>query len=136
MRNLLPLLFVVSFLFVASSSLAQEPLAEREARGEYLAHHVAMCVICHSPRDARGQIVRQRAFQGGDIPMASPYEGEDWAFEAPNIAGGATLPRADLVELLMTGQDSTGWSPRPPMPPFRMSQEDAAAVADYLRSLE
>lgn len=134
MRYSILLSLALSFLPV--NSFAQEPLAEREARGEYLTHHVAMCIICHSPRDARGQVIQQRAFQGGDIPLASPYEGEDWAFEAPNIAGGATLSRDELVELLMTGEDSTGWSPRPPMPPFRMSKEDATAVADYLRSLE
>ena len=31
--------------------------------------------------------------------------------------------------------DAKGYVPRPPMPPLRMTQEDAAAVVAYLKSL-
>jgi mono/diheme cytochrome c family protein len=41
----------------------------------------------------------------------------------------------DAERLLQTGKSTRGYVPRPPMPPFRMTQEDAAAVVAYLKSL-
>jgi hypothetical protein len=41
----------------------------------------------------------------------------------------------DAERLLQTGKSARGYVPRPPMPPFRMTQEDAAAVVAYLKSL-
>jgi len=59
-----------------------------------------------------------------------------WAPAAPPIAG---LPRgwgeAALVKLLMTGRGLEGKPLNPPMPPYRMSREDAEAVVAYIRSL-
>lgn len=39
------------------------------------------------------------------------------------------------IRLLTTGITRNGTPPRPPMPPFRLTREDAAAVVAYLRSL-
>src|SRR5438046_9202824 len=36
--------------------------------GKYLAEHVAMCIECHSGRDAQGNIVDSQLFLGGAIP--------------------------------------------------------------------
>ena len=41
----------------------------------------------------------------------------------------------DAVRLLQTGRSAKGYVPRPPMPPFRMTPEDAATVVAYLQSL-
>ena len=49
------------------------------------------------------------------------------------LPGGWT--EADLVTLLTTGKRPRGPAPSRPMPPFRMSQKEAAAVAAYLNSL-
>jgi hypothetical protein len=35
----------------------------------------------------------------------------------------------------MTGRRPSGRVPDPPMPPFRLSREDAEAIVAYLRSL-
>lgn len=118
----------------ASVSTAQDhPLA----RGKYLVMHVAMCVQCHTPRNEQGELDQSRLLQGAPIPLNSPFPSQTWAFEAPKIAG---LPggwsEADLIQLLQTGRSPRGTPPRPPMPPFRMIQEDAAAVAAYLKSLQ
>src|SRR5690606_36491995 len=67
----------------AASTSASSPIA----RGEYLVHHVAMCVQCHSPRDASGQLDRSRLLTGGRIPVRPPWPDQQWAFTAPRIAG-------------------------------------------------
>ncbi len=108
----------------------------RVEHGRYLVNSVAMCVQCHSPRDARGEIERDRLLQGAPIPVRSPFPNQQWAFAAPAIAG---LPGwtngEDVVTLLMTGHRPDGYAPMPPMPPFRLSREDAEDVVAYLRSL-
>lgn len=105
-------------------------------RGEYLVKHVAMCVECHTPRNAQGVLDQSRLLQGAPVPLPSPFPEQPWAFEAPKIAG---LPggwsEANVIHLLRTGEGPRGKSPRPPMPPFRMTQEDAAAIAAYLKAL-
>src|SRR4029078_365258 len=58
-------------------------------RGQYLVTHVAMCIECHSERDAEGNIVQGRQFMGGTIPTR-PAWAVEWAERAPRHAG---LPR-------------------------------------------
>jgi mono/diheme cytochrome c family protein len=118
-------------------SRATAPRAAVE-RGRYLVHDVAMCIYCHTPKDeGDGSLVAHELLAGAPIPFASPYPQRAWSFRAPRIAG---LPggwsEADLVRLLRTGRTPSGREPAAPMPPFRMSEEDARAVAAYLRSLE
>jgi hypothetical protein len=102
----------------------------------YLVHHVAMCIYCHTPKDADGQLDEQQLLHGAPIPVESPFPRVKWAFQAPKIAG---LPggwtEEDLVRFLQTAVTPTGRTPQPPMPPFRMNEEDARSVAAYLGSL-
>ena len=102
----------------------------------YVVHHVAMCIYCHTPKDADGQLDEQQLLQGAPMPVESPFPRVQWAFQAPKIAG---LPGGwtddDLVRFLHTGVTPTGRTAQPPMPPFRMNDEDARAVAAYLQSL-
>lgn len=107
---------------------------ERE-RGRYLVHEVAMCVQCHSPRSADGSLIRHALLEGGRIPVTSPYRDLPWALTAPRLAGIPGWDPDDLVALLQTGARRDGSVPRPPMPPFRMTEADARAVVAYLSSL-
>jgi mono/diheme cytochrome c family protein len=109
--------------------------AEQLQRGQYLVEHVAMCVQCHTPRNAQGELDRTRLLQGAPVPVPAPFPTLQWAFEAPRIAGLPGWLTEDAVRLLQTGRSARGYAPRPPMPPFRMTQEDAAAVVAYLKSL-
>jgi mono/diheme cytochrome c family protein len=119
----------------------QSPAAEPEEgaspaeRGRYLVHHVAMCVICHSPKDGQGRVVESQILRGSPMPVKSPYPRQTWAFRAPALAGLGGFTEADIVTLLQTGSRPNGDVPAPPMPPFRMTKEDAQAVAAYLKSL-
>jgi hypothetical protein len=54
---------------------------------------------------------------------------------APRLAGIPGWDPDDLTTLLETGRRRDGSSPRPPMPPFRMHEDDARAVVAYLSSL-
>lgn len=104
------------------------------SRGDYLVNRIAMCVQCHSPRDARGDLDTTRLFKGAPIPMRSPFSGSIWAVAAPAIAGLPGWSDADATRLLTTGRRLNGYMPKPPMPPFRLSTADAEAVIAYLRS--
>jgi hypothetical protein len=102
-------------------------------RGRYLAHHVAMCVECHSPRNSAGEIIEGQEFTGAQIPFAPPG---GWALRAPRNRG---LPgyTPELAARLLTqgGVDREGRQLRAPMPRFRMTLQDAADVFAYLKSL-
>jgi mono/diheme cytochrome c family protein len=95
-----------------------------------------MCIYCHTPKDEEGQLDDQQLLQGAPMPVESPFPRVKWAFQAPKIAalpGGWT--EDDTARFLQTGVTPTGRTPQPPMPPFRMNDEDARAVAAYLASL-
>lgn len=116
----------------------EEVKAAQIERGRYLANDVALCVVCHTPKDGKGLPIRDQAFHGGVIPAKATYpDMQAFATNAPALgpmAGGAP---EDVAYLLETGiWRPTGKSPKAPMPPFRLSKEDAEAVVAYLRSLQ
>ena len=104
------------------------------ARGEYLTTRVAMCVQCHSGRDRQGEILESEKFKGGAIPFTSPYPGPEWAVKAPALAGLPGFTDAQVIALLTEGRATDRPAPRRPMPPFRMSRQDAEAIVAFLRS--
>jgi mono/diheme cytochrome c family protein len=104
-------------------------------RGEYLVLHVAMCVQCHTPRDQQGRLDETHLLQGAPMPVQSPFPSFSWAFRAPALAGLPGWTAKDAISLLQTGKRPDGSSPKPPMPPFRFTPEDAAAIVAYLESL-
>jgi len=103
--------------------------------GKYLAEHVAMCVECHSGRDAQGNIIESELFLGGAIPVA-PAWANDWANRAPRNRGLPGYTDAEAMRLLTQGAiGRDGRQLRAPMPRFRMTPQDAADVIAFLRSL-
>ena len=104
--------------------------------GRYLVHHVAMCIQCHTPRDAGGHLIMEKLLQGESVPVASPFKEIAWAFHAPHIAGLPGYPHDDAIRLLTTGVTHNGGGTTPPMPPFRMTKADAEDVVAYLVTLK
>ena len=101
--------------------------------GRYLAERVAMCVECHSERDAQGNILEGGKFIGGNIPFVPPA---DWATRVPRNRGLPGYTDAMAMRLLTQGSIGRDGRPlKPPMPRFRMAPQDAADVIAYLRSL-
>lgn len=116
-----------------------QPDPTREAalnRGAYLVEGPGHCAECHSPRDSLGGIIPERRFAGGPDP-----EGKGWV---PNITphedGLASWSANDIAYLLESGftpdYDSVGSSMADVVAnTSRLSAEDRAAIAAYLKSL-
>ena len=118
-----------------------EPAGSPEAqalidRGRYITHDLAMCVQCHSPRDDAGRLLAGEEFHGAPVPAVNTIRGLEWALRAPNIAGLVGFTDEQEIELLTRGHAEGRPAPKPPMPPFRMTREDARAVVAYLRTVD
>jgi mono/diheme cytochrome c family protein len=120
---------------VATVALASDT-AQRE-RGRYIAHDVAMCVQCHTPRDETGALIGGQEFMGASFPVAAPTfipEGA-WCVTTPRIAGLPGFTDDEAVEFFMNGARLGRHQPKWPMPPFHLSRADAEALVAYLRAL-
>jgi cytochrome c553 len=103
-------------------------------RGDYLVNGVVLCGDCHTPRLENMAIDEARRLQGGQLPPSGPPE--VFATYAPPLAGGpANFTEEQFISFLQTGVRPDGSHPRPPMPPYRLNEEDARAVAAYITSL-
>lgn len=103
-------------------------------RGEYLVESVVLCGDCHTPRDESMAPIETRKLQGSPVPPMSPPE--VFASIAPPIAGGpANYTEEQFISFLQTGVRPDGSHARPPMPPYRLNEADARAVAAYITSL-
>jgi mono/diheme cytochrome c family protein len=103
-------------------------------RGAYLVNGVVLCGDCHTPRLPDMSSDASRVLHGADIGESGPPE--IFATYAPALAGGpANYSEEQFISFLQTGERPDGSHPRPPMPPYRLNEEDARAVAAYIRSL-
>lgn len=104
-------------------------------RGRYIVESVAMCERCHTQRDGNGNPDRVHWLMGGPVQTRPTYNDSKWALIEPRFAGSPPGTEDEFIKLLTTGISRTGLPPNPPMPPFRMTREDANAVLAYLKSL-
>lgn len=102
-------------------------------RGRYLVEHVGLCADCHSPRNEKGEFIRELWLMGATLPF-SPFPNAPKPV-APPLAGLPTMNETQAVAFLQTGKRPDGSQPRPPMPPYRLNEADAQAVVAYLKSL-
>src|SRR4051812_46501254 len=115
---------------------AQSAAVGNREHGRYIVEEVAMCAQCHSPRDAEGNIIESQRFHGGPVPVRPPWP-NDWALIAPHNAGLPGYDDALAMRLLTQGAiGRDGRQLRPPMPRFHMSNQDAADVIAYMRSMQ
>lgn len=138
----LPFVLLVFLLTVSHANAQEKPAPAFDSRdlvgrGKYIVEHVAMCAECHTPRDKTGRLIRDEYLNGAPVSVdAPPYPEMKWALKAPAIAGLPGYTKEEGVRLLTQGITSDGRTPNPPMPPFRLSIQDAEAVVAYLKSLE
>jgi len=104
------------------------------ARGKYIVEGLAACGDCHTPRN-NGEIDRSKWLAGAPVFYEPAQRVPGWAISAPRIAGLPPGSDTEVITLLTTGVWRGGQTPRPPMPRFHMTREDAEAVVAYLRSL-
>ncbi len=103
-------------------------------RGRYLVNSVGVCADCHTPRNERGEFVQELWLEGAPLGFA-PTVPMPWAPAAPPIAGLKAMTDEQAKAFLMTGVRPNGTKPLPPMPEYRFSEPDAAAVVAYLRTV-
>jgi mono/diheme cytochrome c family protein len=140
--------FLLPFLLLALSTLAwsQTPARTKQsrngnahassvARGKYIVEGIAMCTQCHTPRTSAGALDTTKWLQGAPLWLRPATSIADWPLNAPRLAGLVPGSDDDMVKLLTTGIWRDGNPPRPPMPQFRLTRQDAEAVVTYLKSL-
>jgi hypothetical protein len=125
-----------AFLVIALANQAreQESIRGNASHGAYLVERALMCIQCHSPREQRGNLIPSQLFMGAPIPVTPPSWATNWALIAPRIAGLPAYTEEDALRLLAQGIARTGAPPRLPMPPFRLSDQDAHDVYTFLMS--
>ncbi len=137
--NRLSLLSVVAITVALSSASAQDKAGAGGQtlveHGRYIVENVAMCELCHTPRDENGNPEKSSWLMGGPAQLRPAYPSPYWALVEPRIGGRPPGTDADFIKLLTTGISRTGRPPNPPMPPFRMTRADAEAVLAYLKTL-
>jgi mono/diheme cytochrome c family protein len=105
------------------------------ARGKYLVESVGLCGDCHTPRNDRGELVKEQWLQGATLDFKPIAPVPVWAEKAPAIAGLPGWEKDAAIRFLMTGVAYNGLPSRPPMPQFRFNVQDAQAIVAYLKSL-
>jgi mono/diheme cytochrome c family protein len=124
-------------LYVDGETLDTTGLDPVHARGAYLVEALGHCQECHTPRNLIGGPIRSRAFSGGPAPNGDG--------RIPNITpdpddGIGDWSEADIVNALETGFtpdfDSLGGTMAEVIGnTARLTPEDRAAIAAYLKSL-
>jgi mono/diheme cytochrome c family protein len=127
------------FLGISAAGLQQTsskpPAATEISRGKYLVEEVAKCQECHTPRNSQGDLDNSRWLQGASIWITPVHPTENWAQNAPAIAGFPGYSDADAVNILEKGIGANAEPIRPPMHIYHMNHADAQAIVAYLRSL-
>ena len=118
----------------AQSGAAAKPAANL-ARGKYLVNNVGMCGECHTPMDKKGNLIKAQHLQGAPLTFQPIAPIPSWIPVAPGIAG-LNWTDEQAIEFFTTGKRPNGTMAAPPMPQFRFSKSDAAAVTAYLKSLK
>jgi mono/diheme cytochrome c family protein len=132
------------FLFLsaaAAASLAVPAAADDAAiaRGAYLVS-IAGCGDCHTPGYFLGQPDIDRALAGSDVGFEIPGLGTFYGSNlTPDMETGlGRWTSAEIVTAFTTGIRPDGRPLAPAMPWMgyaNFTHEDAAAIADYLRSI-
>jgi mono/diheme cytochrome c family protein len=131
------IIFFAALSVIAAGGLRAEPAADALVkRGQYLVESAGACADCHTPRDWRGRLDRDRWLQGAKLDF-KPARLMPWADTAPGIAGlPAFSTDAEAVKYFETGTNRAGKASSPPMPQYRFNHDDALALVAYLRSLK
>ena len=108
-------------------------------RGAYLAS-IMDCSGCHMPRDGKGAPIASAGLSGGTIGFEVPSLGVFWPPNlTPHETGLAGWSIGEIVDVIRTGVRPDGRILAPAMPwanYSHLTDQDAAALAAYLKSLE
>jgi mono/diheme cytochrome c family protein len=134
--------FVVTAVFLCTGSMlagqkkSHAGTSVKVARGKYLAESIGACADCHTPRNEKGEFVKEQWLKGATLDFKPTVPMPVWADKSVNIAGLPGWEKDAAIRFFMTGMGNNGLPPRPPMPQLRYNQQDAEAIVAYLQSLE
>jgi len=143
MRSLLCAGFISCAVALSGASAFAADAAAIE-RGRYLAVEVAKCGMCHTPKDDKGEPDKEKWFKGAVLDFAPLTPGspgtKGWHKTAQDLTPSGSLWKkwgeAALVKFLVTGKGPRGNPADNPMPAYNLSEKDAEAIVDYLKSLK
>ena len=118
----------------AENKQAEEARIAKIERGRHIVDGVSMCNDCHTPILENGQLDEANRLMGAVLPFR-PSGDVPWAEIAPQIVGLPAMTDDEAIHFFMVGERPGGVPPRPPMPRYRMSRDEAESVVAYLRSL-
>lgn len=125
-------------LLAACSLLAAD--SDKIAQGKYLVDEVAKCGDCHTPMTEDGKVDTSRWMKGSTLPFAPIGNIPDWHKTAPDLTSSGRLftrwKEEGLVKFLTTGVGPNGHAADPPMPAYKLKQDDAEAIVAYLKTLK
>jgi mono/diheme cytochrome c family protein len=134
--NLTKMLLATSLAFTCRG-LGQ---TDKVARGKYLIEEVAKCGECHTPKTSEGALDREKWLKGTSLDFQPMQPVKGWHKTSPDLTPGSGLwqrwGETGLVKFLSTGLGPSGKPADPHMPMYKMTQEDAEAVVNYLKSLK
>jgi len=105
------------------------------ARGKYLVESVGLCGDCHTPRNDRGEPIKEQWLAGAVLDFKPVAQVPVWIDKAPAIAGLPGWEKDAAIRFMMTGVGRNELPSRPPMPQYRFNVQDAQAIVAYLKSL-
>ncbi|WP_245297028.1 MULTISPECIES: cytochrome c [Rhodomicrobium] len=122
-----------------TAAFAENSSAAQVARGKYLVE-LGGCNDCHTPGYLLGKPDMSRYLGGSDVGFENPAGG----FVAPNLTpdretGIGAWSKQEIVTAIQTGVRPDGriLSPVMPWQAFaKLTQADADAIADYLKTLK
>ena len=115
---------------------SQAAASAKVTRGKYLVESIGMCADCHTPRNEKGEFVKEQSLKGTPLDFKPAMPIPVWADKSANIAGLPGWEKDAAIKFFMTGIAFNGLPARPPMPQYRYNQQDAEAIVAYLKSLE
>jgi mono/diheme cytochrome c family protein len=125
------------FLVVALNAQQKPRPSSRAivARGKYLVEDIGVCGDCHTPRNEKGEPVKDQWLKGATLDFKPTVPVPVWADKAVNIAGLPGWEKDAAIKFFMTGIAYNELPARPPMPQYRFNRQDAEAIVAYLQSL-
>ena len=133
-------MFKIPVLAVVCLGVCAWGAEDKMERGRYLLEEVAKCQDCHTKRGEKGELDKTKWLKGGELDVKPIGEVQGWHANAPDLTPSGRLwqrwGEAGLIKFLTTGKTPRDTSAGPPMPTYKLKQEDAEAMVEYLKSLK
>ena len=128
------IVLVALFVFAGAASAQKSALV---ARGKYLAEGIVACGNCHTPRDDKGQLQRDKGLAGGLLLDIAPFKAYASNLTPDAETGVGKWTDAQLAKAIREGVRPDKSLIGPPMPIefYRhLADDDLAAIIAYLRT--